>query len=329
MFRRAVLRLTLAYSLVQLAIFAAVAGGVYAYVVTTFDFDPAPEVGAAAGADAVAGADALAAAGPDAAEQAFGALRSGLVVAFLVLLVVVPLASWFMARAAIGPLRAGFRAQEHFVDDASHEFRTPLSVLAGELELSLSRERDAAEYREAIRRSLVVTRRLTRLTADLLQLSRGEEGGLGDAFELVELRDVVADAIPPTDAAAGVQVTVETVGNPVVRGSHELLVRAVANVVENAVKFTPAGGRVHVRAGERGGTAEVEVTDTGPGMSAEAAAHAFERFWRADTARSVPGHGLGLALVRQIVSRHHGRVLLEAPAGGGTRVLIALPRVRR
>ena len=162
-FRRAIRRLTAAYTVVQLVLFGAFALAVYFYVTGTFDFDTAE----------VQGEGGLAS-----AEQGFTTLRDALVVIYGALLFVVPVSSWLMARAAMAPVRRSYELQQRFVDGASHEMRTPLAVIQGELELALTRSRTPVEYERAIRVAADATAGLVRLTNDLLLLSRGIRANL-------------------------------------------------------------------------------------------------------------------------------------------------------
>jgi len=317
MFRRAIRRLTLFFSLVQLAVFGGLSIAIYLFVTSVFDYDP-PE-----GDTAIA---------TDAAEVAFAGLRTGLLIGFLVLLLIVPAISYLMARRTLAPVRAAYLAQERFVDDASHEFRTPLSVLSGEIELALLRPRSQEEYVAALQRSFETVERMERLTGDLLLLGREGDQRIEDRFDVVSARDIVLASIPPRQPGSSrAAITFDFEGDPPIRGSRELLTRAVGNLVENALKFTPATGTVRIRVAERIGMAVIEIADDGPGLPAGSEERAFDRFWRADTTQSIPGHGLGLALVRQIVAAHAGRVAVvssrTARSGSGAVATIELPKV--
>jgi signal transduction histidine kinase len=313
-FRRALLRLTLVYTSIQLLLFGVFALAVYAFVTATFDFDADP---------------AEQAVGPDAAEQGFAVLRTALLVCYSVLVLVVPPMSYLMARVALRPLRASYEAQQQFVDAASHEFRTPLAILQGEMELALSRKRDPEEYRRVLEGSLEVVDSLNILTGDLLQLARGDPAELSSTFGRVSLASVARAAVDGQVIRPGrVPVGVEVEQEVSVTGSPELLTRALGNVVGNALKFTPPTGHVRVTVGEHAGAAVVRVHDTGVGMDADTAAHAFDRFWRADEARSLPGYGLGLALVEQICRAHGGTAAIAGEPGRGTTVTLTFPLSR-
>lgn len=314
MFRRAIRSLTFFFSFVQLTVFAALSIAIYLFVTTTFDYDP-PE------GDTVVAANA--------AEIAFAGLRNGLIAGFIALLLVVPAISYLMARRTLAPVRRAYLAQERFVDDASHEFRTPLSVLSGEIELALLRPRTPPEYVTALERSLDTVGRMERLTNDLLLLSREGDQRIEDSFSVIRIKEIVLASLPPRPSGSSNRATLalDFESDPSVRGSRELLTRAVGNLIENALKFTPATGTVRVRVAERLGMAVIEVADNGPGFPPGTEQRAFDRFWRADTSQSIPGHGLGLALVKQIVDAHAGRIGLISSPANGTIATIELPKV--
>jgi signal transduction histidine kinase len=290
-FRRAVLELTISFALVQLVLFAAFAFGVYAYVTTAFDFDSVDGEGEAA-----------------TAESGFETLRVGLLLAYAVLLLVIPLTSYALASLAMRPIRAGYEAQQRFVDDASHEVRTPLSALQAQLELGLTRRRTVAEYRELMTRSLGAVSRLDRMLDEMLLLTRSDR----DQFS-PDVRGRV-DAV----TAPGV----------VVQGSSSMIGRAVANLVSNAVRYSPTGARIEIRTIRLGRRGRIEVVDHGIGMSPGERRRAFDRFWRADSSRAVEGRGLGLSIVHEIVRLHGGRVSIGPTPGTGTTVRLELPLSR-
>lgn len=308
-FRRALVRLTVTYALVQLILFGVFALGIYAFVTGTFDFDASEHQGEAAVASA---------------EQGFATLRTGLVSGYAILVVLLPLSSYLMARAALAPIRRSYELQQRFVDGASHEFRSPLSVIQGELELALTKSRTAAQYRTAIGTALEAAGGLARLTNDLLLLTRENADELEATFEPVPIAELVKAAVEahPSDAA---RIAIAVVEPVTVFGSRELLARAIANVIDNAVKFTSPADHIEISVSSTGKVAEVRVQDDGPGMSDAEIDHAFDRFWRAQDARSTPGFGLGLSLVQQISTAHHGKATITSAPGAGAVVTISLP----
>jgi signal transduction histidine kinase len=315
-FTRATIRLTVAFAAVQLVLFAAFAIGVYAFVTGTFDFDAAETDSDGA---------------VNVAERGFDTLRTGLIVSYAALIVVVPVASYFMARAALMPIRLSYERQQRFVDGASHELRTPLSIIQGELELVVRKQRTIAEYEDAIDIALQEIDGLTRLSDDLLVIAQSD-GPFPLSLEARSLNSLVTEAAHHADASQRSDhpaLTVALGADAAVMVSPSLAVRAIVNIIDNAVKFTPAGGMVIVGTGLLNGDPAVTVTDTGMGMDADATAHATERFWRAAEARSRPGHGVGLALVRQVMDAHGGTLTITSTVGRGTVARLVFQRGHR
>lgn len=307
-FRRALIRLTLTYTAVQLLLFGVFAIGIYTFVTGAFDFD----------------APALESGGTVDAEQSFADLGTGLIVGYAILVILLPVSSYFMARGALAPIRRSYELQQRFVDGVSHEFRSPLSVIQGELELALARPRTPAQYASAMTKALDAAEGLTRLTNDLLLLTRENADELEATFEPVSLNEI-AHHVARAAEATGVTVTVVETRPVLVDGSTELLTRALTNLLDNAIKFTDGSGTITISIAVAGRVAQVAVTDDGAGMTEDEAAHAFDRFWRAQEARTIPGFGLGLPLVRQIITAHHGRAAIASAPGVGTTVTLSLP----
>ena len=307
-FRRALIRLTLTYTVVQLVIFGIFALGVYSFVTGAFDFD-------AVNLEGESSLDA---------EQSFANLRLGLITGYAILIVFLPISSYVMARGALAPVKRSYELQQHFVDAASHEFRTPLSVIQGELELALSRLRTSTEYREAMSRALGAAEGLSQLTSDLLLLTRENTDELEATFTTVPLTALAHTIVESQDASAR-QIVVISDLEVGAWGSAELLTRAISNLVENAVKFTSETGRITITVSSTGKVAQVAVSDDGVGMTIDETAHAFDRFWRAESSRTTVGFGLGLALVQQIVAAHHGRLSIDSIVAGGTTLTVSLP----
>lgn len=309
--RRAVLRLTAVNSLVVLGILALFAFGVDRYASAAFDRDlPGLPDGT-----------------NDAAEVAIENLRTGMLVCFAVLLVVVPVACWLLARHSLRPVRESLETQQRFVDDASHELRTPISVAQGELELALLRDRDPEEYRAAMRSALAALEELGALTGDLLLLSRGDAEACGGSSGRgrITVDELARRALAAVEGTPGASIRVAESRDADIEGSPELLVRAVVNLLENARKFTPADGEIRLGFDLPGSAVRISVSDTGAGMPPEDLARAFDRFWRADAARATPGRGIGLSIVRRIAELHGGTAEIRSTPGHGTTVTIELP----
>jgi heavy metal sensor kinase len=222
-----------------------------------------------------------------------------------------------------------FAGMRRFSADAAHELRTPLTALKGTLEVALRSERSGVEYRAALTSALEEVERLVRLAEDLLLLSRSSAGPESPRAH-VELEALVLDVADVGARLAkdgGVAVRVGTVAPVAVLGDAGALRRALLNLVENGVKYTPAGGRVEISVAALAGEAVIAVEDTGPGIDPGDAARIFEPFVRLDAARDREsgGSGLGLAIARSIVVAHRGTLEVERRQAGGSRFAIRLP----
>jgi signal transduction histidine kinase len=217
-----------------------------------------------------------------------------------------------------------------FSADAAHELRSPLTALKGTLEVTLRADRSGAEYRAALVSALEEVERLIRLAEDLLLLSRSTAGPESPRarVDLEPLVLEVADIGTRLGKDRSVAVRVGPIAPLAVLGDVGALRRAVLNLVENGVKYTPPGGRVDVSVVADGADAVLAVEDTGPGIDAADATRIFEAFVRLDAARAreTGGSGLGLAIARSIVVAHRGTIAVERAAGGGARFTIRLPR---
>jgi heavy metal sensor kinase len=215
-----------------------------------------------------------------------------------------------------------------FVAGASHELRTPLTILQLELDEALSGDRSDEELREAIGSAREEVRRLTSLAEDLLVIAQSDHQRLpiiSERFEVHRAMRVIAERYSHLDGLVGRTVRVEPEGEVFLNADVARLDQALSNMVHNALRFSD--GPVVMHASTREGLVELHVLDRGPGFSPEFLPHAFERFSRADPARSRGGTGLGLAIVRAIAEAHGGRVEAENRAGGGAHVWLTLPGV--
>jgi two-component system sensor histidine kinase MprB len=219
----------------------------------------------------------------------------------------------------LGALEISLRQQRQLVADASHELRTPLTSLRTNLELlARGQPTDPTERQHVLIELVGQMERLSTLVADLIDLARDEQATL--PIEDVRLDQVVADAI--TDVRGRYpRVRFEAVlDEATVRGVRPRIARAVTNLLDNAGKWSPAGGVVEVSVHE----GEVSVRDHGPGVAPEDAPRVFDRFWRASNARSLPGSGLGLSIVKDVAESHGGSVSVEHATGGGARFRLRL-----
>ncbi len=224
----------------------------------------------------------------------------------------------------------GVVTQRRFVADASHELRTPLAVMRAELEVALRDHDPAADASEVLDSAAEEVARMSKIVDDLLTLAHRDENRLELLLEPVDLGVVatgVADQLRPLAEQAGVQLGVEAPAGAAVLADRARLTQVVTNLVDNAVKFTGAGGAVRVRVWEAADGAGLAVADTGPGIAPEHLRRVFDRFYRLDAARSRArgGSGLGLAICRELVEAHGGRIWAESVVGAGSTFSLALP----
>jgi signal transduction histidine kinase len=223
--------------------------------------------------------------------------------------------------------------QERFAAAASHELRTPLTVLQGTLEVALLRRRTPEEYERMLGQAVAQSQRMGALIADLLALARVQRDADTLALELLDLREIAgAAAAEVRPLAAGKGQTLEVaLGTALpVLGDRLKLRQAIANLLDNAVTYTPQGGVIQLAGRREHGRAVLEVRDTGPGIAAEHLPRLFEPFYRASRARPAEGGhaGLGLALAAWIVRVHHGGLSVQSEVGAGTAFTLSLPVAR-
>jgi len=220
----------------------------------------------------------------------------------------------------LAALESSQQAQRQLVADASHELGTPLTSLRTNIEVLARRPDLPAQEREALLRDLVgQLEEMSSLVRSLVELASERPPELEPTD--VQLDVLVEEAVERARRLSPQVVFDCALEETLVRGVPGRLERAIANVLDNAVKWSPPGGRIDVRAA-RG---EVSIRDRGPGIAEADLPHVFDRFYRAASARPLPGSGLGLAIVRQVMDEHGGVAEIESPAGGGTLVRLWLP----
>ncbi len=213
----------------------------------------------------------------------------------------------------------------------AHELRTPLAILRGEAELALRPSSRPEDLRQVLAGQIDEFDRLSRLINQILTLARAEGGEIaivGEPVDLGALASSVAEQIEPVAAARGITLTCDAGDRIMVRGDAGWLERLLLILLDNAIKFTPAGGRISVTFSCAKGIAQVAVTDTGTGISPDARPHVFERFYRADPARSRQSHGgagLGLALAKWIAERHAATIDVSSRPGEGSTFTVRFP----
>jgi signal transduction histidine kinase len=230
-------------------------------------------------------------------------------------------------------LDQSFERQRRFIADASHELRTPLAILRGEAEVAMSQQgRKAEDYLESLGILHEETSRLIKIVEDLFTLTRADSGQYVLSPENVYLEELVADCAHSVRILArekNIELSVDASQECLLRGDQGLLRRMILNLLDNAIKYTAEGGRVDIACRAATAGFEIHVADTGPGIPPELHSRIFERFFRADPARSRSGReggaGLGLSIALWIAEAHHGRLKLIQSDAGGSHFAIYLP----
>ena len=227
-------------------------------------------------------------------------------------------------------LDGSFRRLAQFSADVAHELRTPVTTLRTASEVMLKEECSLGEHRTFCEKMLRQCERLTRTINDLLTLQRTQDGIEAGAYGLVDLHDVieeVGELFHEAADAKGVNLACLADGPSVVMGYESMLRRLLANLVDNALKYTPEGGRVTVEQNVVDGRVRVCVRDTGMGIDEADLPHVFDRFWRAERSRSrdTGGSGLGLSIAKGIAVSHGGTIAIESAPGKGTCFTVEIP----
>ncbi len=233
-----------------------------------------------------------------------------------------------LARRAVKPVERSFQTLREFTDNAAHELRGPLTAIATSADAALRDERrDPERDRDRFTTISDGARQMSRLTSDLLLLA-GAERSLERELFLVDLNamlETLCANFRPAFAGAGITFQFDADKMPPLYGNPHQIERVVANLVENALRYTPAGGCVSLELRQRGMEVHVAVRDSGAGIVPGHLERIFERFWRVDPLRSPEGSGLGLAIARALARRHGGDVTVSSHPGTGSTFVAAFP----
>ncbi len=238
---------------------------------------------------------------------------------------------YWLAGRALKPIKSAMDKQYEFVADASHELRTPLSLIRANAEI-LKREADkpVSANMESVQDIIGETDRLANLVSQMLTLARADTGGAPSEMAPVDLAALAQDTAREMRLLAsgnGTTIEAQTSGSAVVEGDELRLREMLTILIDNALKYSDAGARIDVKVSGEHGKAVVQVSDNGRGISKEALPRIFDRFYRADKARSreLGGTGLGLAIARWISETHGGTIRIDSEVGRGTTVTVELP----
>ena len=262
-------------------------------------------------------------------EDQYASLIRAFALAALAALLLVGGGGYLLVRQSTAPIERSMEQMRRFMADAAHELRTPITTLRTRAEVAVAADRDPARDAKTLEAVAREAARLGDIAGDLLTLARADAGERPVAREPLFLDDAVAGAVDTVRALAdskGVRLDVARFEEAQIVGDPALVRQLLLIVLDNAIKFTAAGGAVRLEIATRDGRAEVMVSDSGIGIPADQLPHVFERFYRGDAARrQADGAGLGLAIARWIADAHGARIELQSEPGTGTRVRVSFP----
>lgn len=232
----------------------------------------------------------------------------------------------------IGRLEASFEQVQQFSMDASHELRTPLTIMRGEIELALRGGRKAASYKKTLASLLEEVLRMTSIVEGLILLAKADSGNAKMEKKPTRLDSLVSEIREDAEILAEqkkISVSIGKLDEATVMGDSVRLRQLMLNLVDNAIKYTPAGGKITLSLEKRDGEANFSVEDTGIGITPKDLKKIFDRFYRVDKSRSrLPdGLGLGLSISKWVAEAHGGRLLAESRVGSGSRFTVVLPAI--
>lgn len=252
----------------------------------------------------------------------------------LFFLILAALAGHLLARKAMVPIKLAFSRQREFVADASHELRTPLSVLKLSVEaVKNDNEQVLSPFSAQVLEDMnIEVSRMTQLVSDLLKLARADAGVINiikEKFDLAAMTETLIRSMQSLAAAKEIKLELEGETVLPMMADRERISQLLVILLDNAIKYTPAGGQVQVTLAKTGGGANaaavVTIKDTGEGIAEAEQKLIFERFYRSDKARTRGGTGLGLSIAKWIVDIHGGRIKVESKAGEGSTFIVTLP----
>ena len=247
-------------------------------------------------------------------------------------MMLVVVASWWLAEQAMQPVYKSYRQMQQFTADAAHELRTPLAAIQANLESTLTPDATDADAWDTLRIVERQNARLSKLVQDLLLLSRMDLQGLPAKQQLCNLNDLANDLLEEFAAlaiASDISLAIDLQQtNPItVFGNEPQLYRLVANLIINAIQYTPAEGKITIRLAQDEHQAQIQIQDTGIGISSQDQSRIFDRFYRvnSDRSRQTGGAGLGLAIVQAIAHAHWGSIQVQSDMGKGSVFTMRLP----
>ena len=227
-------------------------------------------------------------------------------------------------------LKTSFTRERQFIGDVAHEVKTPLSTISGTAEVALSKPRSKQDYQKALVEILTDASKMSSTLRNVMDLawSQSESSGLTtESFSLSEMIEELAEVATKLAQAKHIVVKSKIEKKITITGKKDKLYRAVLNLIDNAIKFTPGGGKVWLALVSQKGVVKVEVADNGVGIAAVDVPHIFERYYRGSKPGKTLGSGLGLAIAASIIAAHNGRIEVESAAGKGSKFSVVLAKL--
>lgn len=327
MFQKARLRLTILYSLIFLILFWVLSAGVYVWMNghfgdkqrRNFDRYTHQEQNSFGGFPYE----------ESPSDVVMDELRDVLIILDTLLLLLVPTITWFLTGKTLAPVQKAHEREKQFFTDASHDLRTPLTILKGEIDLALQKDQHVKEYKNTLQSSEEEVTRLIDLVENMLFFARESKSKQVVQKEILDVTDIIAERVSKFQKLANQKQHKISFTLPkesiTIQGNKQLLQRLFTSLLDNAVKYTPTEGKISVTLYLEEKDVVITINDTGIGIAKEQQEKVFDRFYRADSARSQKGYGLGLSIAKQIVDFHEGKITLNSKEGHGTKITISLP----
>jgi signal transduction histidine kinase len=226
-------------------------------------------------------------------------------------------------------INRSFAVQKQFMQDVSHELKTPLTVIRGEMEVALKRERSINEYRDILESSLDEIKKINRILESLLALARFDSDAVSLHKESTDVTEMIKEILNDIEILAlqkNIEITIiSEASDNIVNIDRERMRRVFYNIFDNAIKYSNEKGKIEVDVERIDSEVLININDSGPGISEEDIPHIFDRFYRADKARCSEGFGLGLSIAKSIVKAHNGNIEVRSVPGSGATFTISLP----
>ena len=225
-------------------------------------------------------------------------------------------------------LEYAFSSQRRFIEDLAHELKTPLAILKGEIEVTLKKIRSKEEYEDVLNSSKEEVNRINSIIENLLIFARFENDAVMLEFKTLNIATLLKGAVDDIEILAmqkNIGMSISAQENIVISGDEDKLKRLFLNILDNAIKYTPQGGKVGMSAAKENNFVRIKISDTGSGIPEKEINHIFDRFYQVDKSGYKGGFGLGLSIAKAIVEAHKGKIEAESVLNRGTTFIISLP----